>query len=277
MDSAEIDQYFASIQAELTGGQSSTSVAAPRREIEMSYFSTKLVSRAEYCPGLFKIELEKLPKDYEPGELAGKYFFLTVPGIGEKPFAIFSAAERSVIVRNVGVFTRFLEEAERRHNPAAGPLRRAAAGFEKRVLVMVGGGTGTASLLEIARAYRGRNGIIFLLGARNGSEFYDLDLFREIGGVSLATDDGSTGYHGLVSGLLQTAIDSSLRDRHEELVFLNCGPGPMISRLLPNSTGARTAGAHHRLHRVHDQLRCWHLRQVRLAFRRPHLHRRPVS
>jgi dihydroorotate dehydrogenase (NAD+) catalytic subunit len=229
MDSAVMNEYFASIQSELAGGRSTVSVATSRDEIDMSYFSSKLISRAEYCPGLFKIELDKLPKKFQPGELAGKYFFLTVPGVGEKPFAIFSAAERSVVVRKVGVFTRFLEEAALGSTILLrGPYGAGMPPLTGRALVMIGGGTGTASLLEIARAYQGENEIHFLLGARNQAEFYDLDLFRQIGSVHLATDDGSTGHHGFVTGLLEEVLANQFRDRRNDLAFINCGPGPMV-------------------------------------------------
>ncbi len=229
MDSATMRSYFIRLEQQLTGRLPMSEDATPRGEIGMSYFTTRIVARTAVTEKVFKIGLEELPRPYAPGELAGKYFFLTVPGVGEKPFAIFSAAEKTVIVREVGVFTRFLKEAELGtrillRGPYGAPLPE----WKNRMLVLVGGGTGTASLLEIGRACRKDNEVEFLLGARSRKEFYELDLFREVGAVHLATDDGSAGHHGTAAGLVREAIALRLRRRRDDLVFLNCGPEPMV-------------------------------------------------
>ena len=163
-------------------------------------------------------------------ELGGKYFFLTVPGVGEKPFAIFSAAERTIIVRTVGVFTRYLEEAEIGSQILLrGPYGARLPEYQGRSIVMVGGGTGTASLLGIAHYYAPDNDLHFVFGARSKDEFYDLDRFEPLGPTHLATDDGTAGHHGLVTGQLNEVLaDPLFRDRGDDLVFVNCGPDPMV-------------------------------------------------
>jgi dihydroorotate dehydrogenase (NAD+) catalytic subunit len=157
------------------------------------------------------------------------YFFLCVPGIGEKPFAIFSSQERSIIVRVVGEFTAYLAELQ----PGAeillrGPYGRSFPRLEDCTLVFVGGGTGSASLLEIAHRCRNRGRQIFVLGARSRDEFFDLERFRQLGAVSLATDDGTLGFHGYVSDLLRELVAEIPALEREKLVFINCGPEPMV-------------------------------------------------
>ena len=61
-------------------------------------------------------------------------------------------------------------------------------------------------VLEIAYKLRPNNQEIFLLGARTGEHLFDLDKFRSLGPVSLATDDGTTGHHGFVPDLLGEAL-----------------------------------------------------------------------
>lgn len=229
MDSAAMCHYFNTLQDESARGMTLDATPLPDLAVDMSYSASKLASRVEIAPGLFKIVLDKLPREFGPGELAGKYFFVGVQGVGEKPFAILSAAEKSIIVRKVGVFTSFLETAPigtdiLLRGPYGAPLPR----FEGRTLVLVGGGTGTASLLEIARKYHGTNNIHFILGARNCSGFFDLDEFRAMGKVQLATDDGSEGFHGLTPDLLRKAIDAAPRGSRDTLTFINCGPEPMV-------------------------------------------------
>jgi dihydroorotate dehydrogenase (NAD+) catalytic subunit len=234
MDNSTMRACFAGIQDQLTGRLPAGEDASPHCEIDMSYFPTTLASRTELGPNMFKIVLESLPNEYQPGELGGKYFFLWIPGVGEKPFAVFSAADKSIVVRAVGVFTRFLKDAE----PGTKILLRGPYGapppqLESQVLVLVGGGTGAASLLEIGHSYETGREIHFLLGARSHSELFDLDLFGKIGTVHVSTDDGTAGYHGLVTGLLREVLATDLSDgRRDGLAFINCGPEPMVHACL---------------------------------------------
>ena len=229
LDSAALRTCFGNLHEQSSRGFCLGEDAAPRPDIDMSYCTSRLVSRSHIAPGLFKIQLERLPQEYRPGELAGKYFFLCVPGVGEKPFAVLSAAERTVVVRTVGCFTGFLEQAP----PGTPILLRGPYGarlprFENRTLVLVGGGTGIASLLEIACASRPANQVQFLLGARTRDGFFELDQFRELGTVVLATDDGSAGHPGTVADLLRNEIAAHLGAHRDQLTFINCGPEAMV-------------------------------------------------
>jgi len=233
MDSATMQVYFGGIQNQLIGSMGLGKDTQGRGEIDMSYYPSALTSRTELSPHMFKITLASLPKEYQPGELGGKYFFLWIPGVGEKPFAVLSAADRSIAVREVGVFTRFLKQADLGTKILLrGPYGTPPPQFESQVLVMVGGGTGAASLLEIARSYNNGPEIHLLLGARSRTELYDLDLFSEAGKVHISTDDGTAGYHGLVTGLLREVLATELSDRQDQLSFINCGPEPMVHACL---------------------------------------------
>lgn len=231
MDSTAMRTYFEDLQREITceslPGRPAQVCSVP--SVPMSYSASRIVSRVNLSGRLFKIELDQLPEPYPPGELAGKFFFLCVPGVGEKPFAVFSAAEKTFIIRTVGLFTQYLESAPL-ETPILlrGPYGASLPRFEKRSLVLVGGGTGIASLLEVARAYQATNDIYFLLGARSRGELFDLEQFSQIGTLLVSTDDGSLGHCGFVSDLLRTAVDSHFHAIRERLEFFNCGPGPMV-------------------------------------------------
>ncbi len=199
--------------------------------VPMDYAKARIESRVDYTPTLFKLSLDRLPGDYRDGDLAGKFFFLCLPGVGEKPFAVFSASERSIIVRTVGTFTKQLAELK----PGAeilvrGPYGAGVPDFTGRMLVYAGGGTGTASLLEIAHRLRPDNRQMFLLGARSSDQLYDLEKFECLGPVRVATDDGTAGFHGLVPDLVQSALNEMPKADLERAVFINCGPGPMVLR-----------------------------------------------
>ncbi|MCI8496745.1 MAG: dihydroorotate dehydrogenase electron transfer subunit [Clostridiales bacterium] len=88
--------------------------------------------------------------------------------------------------------------------------------------VFVGGGIGVPPLLEAAKAY-GENASVFL-GFRNaGAVILEQD-FQELGcRVTVATDDGSAGYHGLVTHPLKEYAEQN----HIDVIYA-CGPRPML-------------------------------------------------
>jgi dihydroorotate dehydrogenase (NAD+) catalytic subunit len=44
----------------------------------------------------------------------------------------------------------------------------------------------------------------------------------------VATDDGSAGYHGVVTELLRDRLQELSEEERKNLVFYNCGPEPMV-------------------------------------------------
>ncbi len=232
LDGFQMRMYLAGLESDVREG---SPVGSYQRSCEsalsMDYFETRVASRTDYNATLFKLALESMPEEYRDGDLAGKFFFLWLPGIGEKPFAILSACEKSVLVRVVGEFTERLAELR----PGSrillrGPYGRPLPLFDNKTLVFVGGGTGIASLLEIAQSARRGNRQIFLLGARSGDHLFDLDRFECLGTVRVATDDGTAGFHGFVSNLLTELADELPAAERERTVFINCGPEKMVLR-----------------------------------------------
>jgi dihydroorotate dehydrogenase subfamily 1 len=232
LDTNQMREYFAGIERD---AEECAPPALYGRSCEsllgMDYVKTRLKSRVDYNESLFKMVLESLPGGYADGDLAGKFFFLCLPGIGEKPFAVFSASERSIVVRTVGEFTaRLAELPVGAEILLRGPYGRSTPVFEDSTLVFVGGGTGIASLLEIAHSLKNANRQVFLLGARSGDHLFDLEKFRALGTVQIATDDGTAGKHGYVSDLLTSAIGEIPAAERQRTVFINCGPAPMVLR-----------------------------------------------
>jgi dihydroorotate dehydrogenase subfamily 1 len=223
LDSGQMQQYLAALQ--LDARRCSCESLLP-----MEYVKTRVSSRTDYDGTLFKLVLESLPQDYLDGMLAGKFFFLCIPGAGEKPFAVFSSCERSIIVRVVGEFSQKLAElGEGSEILLRGPYGRVVPSFENSHLVFVGGGTGIASLLEIAHQM-GENRQTFLLGARTREHLFEVERFARLGPVQLATDDGSLGYHGYVPDLLKDVIAGLPVAERQRLAFINCGPEAMVRK-----------------------------------------------
>ena len=231
LDGGQMREYLARLHEDVCHGSQRTYVRSCESAVRMDYVKTRVTSKVDYGEGLFKLLLEELPEGQSDGDMAGKFYFLCLPGVGEKPFAIFSTAERSVVVRTVGEFTSHL--AKLGHGEEIllrGPYGRGLPAWKDHTIVFVGGGTGIASLLEIAHKLRPHNEEIFLLGARTGQHLFDLDRFRSLGPVSLATDDGTTGHHGFVPDLFGKALAGLPAQELEQVAFINCGPAPMVRR-----------------------------------------------
>lgn len=107
----------------------------------------------------------------------------------------------------------------------------------------VAGGVGLAPFLLLARmrAAAGAGPLRVLFGGRDRTSLFGLEPLEPLAHVTTATEDGSHGRKGLVTDLLQAALD------HGELrpgqTVLCCGPDPMMHAV------ARICAAH--------DLPCW--------------------
>ncbi|MEE2702590.1 MAG: dihydroorotate dehydrogenase electron transfer subunit [Myxococcota bacterium] len=150
-----------------------------------------------------------------------------------RPMAVFRGGPDALEFRFkvVGPGTALLSEL--REGEALGVLGPLGNGFSipDRAATLVGGGTGIASLYELAR--EAPAGTRVLLGGRSRRELLALEEFRALPvEVEFSTDDGSLGHTGLVTDLLQPEPDSWV---------LACGPTPMMRRAaeIAAAAGAR--------------------------------------
>lgn len=231
LDSAQMRDYLAQLQHDVCHDLDRSYARSCESTVRMDYVKTRVTGRVDYDATLFKLVFEKLPEEASDGDLAGKFIFLCLPGIGEKPFAVFSSSEKSVVVRTVGIFTEHLARLQAGSEILLrGPYGKGVPVFDNSTLVFAGGGTGIASLLEIAHKLRPGNKQLFLLGARTSRHLFELDTFRRLGPVFLATDDGSLGHRGYVPDLIGEALAGVPASEIQRLVFINCGPEAMVRR-----------------------------------------------
>jgi len=231
LDTRACQSFFSDVQRQLSGVEPVTlGTDSADSTVSMAYYRCRLVGRRNYTPDLFELALDRLPEDPAPGDLSGRYYFLCTPDAGEKPFAVFSSEKRTIVVKAVGKFTNYLatipvgEEIWLR-----GPYGRPFSGVEGcHECVLVGGGTGIASLLEVAFRLESKCRVSFVLGARSGSEIFGAKDFERFGPVSISTDDGTLGHHGRVAELLELLLKRRPVESTENLAFINCGPEPMI-------------------------------------------------
>jgi len=114
-----------------------------------------------------------------------------------------------------------------------GPLGRSFPELQERSggrRILVGGGTGIASLFDLAaralKAASASTDVQVLLGARSAEDLLGADDFESLGAtLSFATEDGSRGHRGFVTELLESRLDAD-----PDSVVYACGPTPMMER-----------------------------------------------
>ncbi len=115
-----------------------------------------------------------------------------------------------------------------------GPLGKGFTLFpESRKIVMIAGGIGIAPLSFLADAYRRlRDGrkreIVSYVGARSDTCLVGMNRLQRVSQVKVSSDDGSCGYRGSVTDLLEKDLEMV---RDEDPVVYACGPLPMFKRL----------------------------------------------
>lgn len=189
--------------------------------ISMDYSPFTLVSNEQVCDDISILTFaEKL------NIRAGEFVHTWLPGLGEKPFSALTDDPFSLVVIDVGIFTHELLKLEPGDTIyVRGPYGVAAAPPAGSHIVAVAGGTGLAAVYQIARDFGGAD---VFLGARTAERLYFRDECTEVATTHIATDDGSEGYHGVVTGLLRSWLEGLDEAARDKLIFYNCGPVPMV-------------------------------------------------
>lgn len=161
--------------------------------------------------------------DASPGEF-GMFW---VRGVDEIPMSF--AYDDGVTVRGVGEATNaMLSMEEGDELGIRGPF---GTPFDvpHDDVVIVGGGTGMApvALLTEAAAAKGAD-VTTLIGAGTADELVFADRLDTVADVRVATEDGTAGHEGLVTGLLDKIVEKKGAPSN----VATCGPEPMMSAVL---------------------------------------------
>lgn len=142
--------------------------------------------------------------------------------------------ELDIIYRTVGTGTCWLSGVETGEELSVlGPLGNAfEISTEKPFVALVGGGVGIPPMLYLSEALAAAGKkIIAFNGARTSSllplEFISRQYATHDVEVSIATDDGSLGFFGLISEPFECWLDGQ-SDTRRDVVVYTCGPEPMM-------------------------------------------------
>jgi dihydroorotate dehydrogenase electron transfer subunit len=147
-----------------------------------------------------------------------------------RPFSIYSVDyihnTISFLIKVIGEGTRSLAQSPvNSHLSVIFPL---GTGFtipaSDEKILLVGGGSGLASLMSIAQVLsRNSNDVTILLGARSVDGLVELNHFSEFGALCTTTEDGSHGVKGYVTD------HPVIKDNLEQFSRVySCGPEPMM-------------------------------------------------
>ena len=184
----------------------------------------------------FKFQSPEIAKESEPGQ----FLMVWNPGIDEIPISVADASpegEVEVAIADIGDCTHSLHQ---KHVGdligLRGPYGRVFSLHGERIC-MVAGGYGAAPLRFAAkRAKESDKHVVVLEGARSSAELLYIKYFERMGcEVRIATEDGSAGYKGTVTELLEEILASG--ERFERV--LTCGPELMMERVCEITRGER--------------------------------------
>ncbi len=200
------------------------------REIKSKVQFNNEVARDTYLMGL-KVEDEEFLA--EPGQFVMLRLSQATDPLLRRPFSICGTTRKNTILilyrvvgRGTFLMAAMLPGAEL---SILGPLGK---GFRLpdpgQRTFLVAGGIGVAPLLFLASRIT-KHSPRLLIGYRSQNEIIDISGF-DLGGVEivLATEDGSTGYHGVVTDLLASELN---RLGGAPSVVCTCGPPAMMQKV----------------------------------------------
>ncbi len=158
-----------------------------------------------------------------------------VDTITPRPLSIFARVRENgkptgftLLVKIIGPGTRAIDERQvGQAISVAGPFGEGLEPDPGRFHLLVAGGTGIAPVAFAAQELARAGGSFEILYGGGGKQDVHLDELRRAGlEARSATEDGSLGFKGLVTELLERRLDD---DGGEPLVFA-CGPWEMMRR-----------------------------------------------
>ncbi len=190
---------------------------------------------------LYRVDAPLIAKAAKPGQ----FVIIRVREGGERiPITIADydreAGILTIVVQEVGTTTRYMGQLDVGDEildivgPLGMPLEIPVEGH----VVGIGGGFGSAALLCLMRELRARGDTTTII---NGAREKDLlilndELTEVCDNLELCTDDGSAGFHGLVTDRLQQLIDGDGPGRPDSVVAI--GPMPMMRAVTETTRGA---------------------------------------
>jgi dihydroorotate dehydrogenase electron transfer subunit len=182
----------------------------------------KILSNKKVAESHFRMELAcpEIASIARPGQFIHLLINQRRDPLLRRPFTIFRAKNGSIeiLFQVIGRGTRLLSQKRPGDEVRImGPLGNSFFILnELETAILVGGGIGIASLMMLAEELKQRGKrSIGLIGAQNCRRILCVDEFQAVGAeVYVSTDDGSCGYHGLVTELLRKILSKQAKGQN---------------------------------------------------------------
>lgn len=196
----------------------------------------EIVSKRELAPRIteMKIHAPRVASSAKPGQ----FVIVRTDELGERiPLTICDydpeAGTVTIVTQTIGISSQKINSMNEGDSFAdfAGPLGRPSdlldiPGDKLRdmKILFVAGGVGTAPVYPQAK-WLHEHGVDadVVIGAKTKDLFTYVDEMKKVANVYLCTDDGSEGFHGMVTGLMKDLIDRQGK-KYDHCVII----GPMI-------------------------------------------------
>ncbi len=181
--------------------------------------TVSIASRAEEADGVVTLRF-----DWNAPAVPGQFIMVWVPGVDEVPMSLSYLGDRKgITVKNIGEATKALTSMQVGDRISVrGPYGRGYHVPKGKILV-VGGGTGMASLLPAMERIAAAE-VHTAIGARSSNELLFEERAKKTSSlVRVSTDDGSVGLHG---NAVQLAKEMMASERYD--MVLGCGPEKML-------------------------------------------------
>ncbi len=156
----------------------------------------------------------------------GQYVMVWLPGQGEKPFAVGDCSPLLLTIAKVGTFTAQLHQLKTGETITfRGPY---GSSFQPKgqKLLLVGGGYGVVPLYFLSKKYHKDKDIKVVIGAKTKADLLFVKKLQKLGcSVYVTTQDGSAGFRGLVTDLVEVLL---AKEKFDYLAA--CGPLPMMEK-----------------------------------------------
>ena len=196
----------------------------------------KIISRRQLSPNIteMKVHAPRVAASAKPGQ----FVIVRVGELGERiPLTICDfdreAGTVTIVTQTIGKSTRKINSLEEGDclTDFAGPLGRPsdlldipAEQLRGEKILFVAGGVGTAPVYPQAK-WLHEHGVQadVIIGAKTKDLFTYVPEMQSVADVYLCTDDGSEGFHGMVTGLMEDLIEKQGK-HYDRCVII----GPMI-------------------------------------------------
>ncbi|MFZ5572112.1 MAG: dihydroorotate dehydrogenase electron transfer subunit [Thermodesulfobacteriota bacterium] len=170
----------------------------------------------------------------------GQFVTLRIPDqqtpLLRRPFSIHRLVRENDSIRGIEILYRVVGNCTGRLSRLSagdrvsllGPLGNGFSVPGDGPIYMAAGGIGVAPMVFLAESIHKKSPEssphTLFLGGRTQTDLLCMDIFRSLGmALEVSTDDGSVGYEGLVTDLLQQAVLDNPPER-----IVACGPMPML-------------------------------------------------